>query len=1565
MILLIYNETICKEILLPNAYDTDWPVELGSKKYDLRVDITLRLENMAGIWYLREGENYDIVRMGKTDEDGGFINGSVSEIKTVAGERVYIVASTGETRFNIMKKYDLTAARENITIGSKPDNIIRYRFLNLISGHHLTLFRSGNTWCASDTSTNGVFCGNKRIKGKFRLEFGEHINIFGLHLIYLGTYLLAGVNCGELDVDQDRLPPALIYMPEDEASAHPERREHFTQYFNRAPRNRDALYREKVEIEAPPQPRQEKQKPAYLVIGPAFSMAIPMMLGCLMMIFATTLSRKAGYTTGPSPFMFMGLTIAIGAAAVGTIWAVLNLRYDKQQRLAEEEQRFNAYSSYLVAIARRLREYYAYNTESLNRRYPSVSECVRYTRNSPQLWNRNTTHEDFLFQRLGLGEQDFQVEISIPKERFSLIRDSLQDRPAQIKEEFRRLVNVPVGISLLEHKLIGISGGHNGVGAVSIMQVIAAGVASSHSYTDVKLVFLYDETDKEHLQDWECMRWLPHVWSEDRKVRFMAGNKVEQSEILFHLTNAVRTRAEGRTGGDRRREIPRPYYIIFVSRPSLLEGELLSKYIYDKNGSYGITTVLMAESLQQLPNACDIVIENDNYFRGIIDLSRDDTGRKQPVRFDHTDREALEAFGKRLANISVKEMEVNTEIPDSLGFLEMYGVHKPEELGVPERWRKNRTYNSMKAIIGREAGGADCYLDIHEKAHGPHGLVAGTTGSGKSETLQTYILSLAVNYSPDDVNFFVIDYKGGGMANLFTGLPHLSGKITNLSGNQVHRAMISIKSENLRRQRLFAQNGVNHINAYTRLYKEHQTDVPIPHLFIIIDEFAELKREEPDFMRELISVAQVGRSLGVHLILATQKPSGTVDDNIQANSKFRLCLRVQDRQDSMDMLHRPDAAYLTQAGRCYLQVGNDEIFELFQSGYSGAIYTGEIQTAAAASMIGRTGRTELVGRPLAETVPGMRDQTEMDAVIEYLRQVAMTEGYDESAQLWLPELGDHIVLDTGRKKKWTRPAGRKWELNAVVGKYDDPASQRQDDLVVDFAEDGHLAVCGNVVSGKSTFLQTLIYSLMYSYAPDQLQMYLLDFSAQMLTAFAGAPHTGGVVTDGQPDRLAKFFVMLESMMEERRKILKGGNFAQYRQTSPEVLPAVLIVLDNYSSFREKTADKYDAVISRIVREGIGYGIYLAVSSAGFGLADIPTRIGDHIGRVISLEQQDKYKYMEVLRQPRLQLLPDGGIKGRGLAVIGDKVLEFQTALCLDEADDFSRGQMIEAICSDMQAEWTGVLPRRIPEIPEDPHMSDLAELPEYTEALASAVLFPVGYDAVDASLYSMDLSHHYCIPVTGKARTGRTTIIRSMIYTAVRKDADVVILEKKKMEFSRLEQDAAAYGCTYAGSNADIYKYFSVLIPEFSSRNKKKQKLIKSGASEEAVTAEMMKEKPIFIFIDDLADLIHMAYKPEAGVGSMSGFLENILEKGRSHAIWFIAGLKVEDEPLLAAYKAYNLFVSYKKGIHAGGALQSQKLLQFQNVPFNEQAKPKKKGIVYISDDEEEGIGHEVAIPVP
>ena len=221
---------------------------------------------------------------------------------------------------------------------------------------------------------------------------------------------------------------------------------------------------------------------------------------------------------------------------------------------------------------------------------------------------------------------------------------------------------------------------------------------------------------------------------------------------------------------------------------------------------------------------------------------------------------------------------ISAQIPESITFFEMYQVEHPEELDIAKRWKKNHAAKSLAVPLGVRAKEDYVNLNLHEKAHGPHGLVAGTTGSGKSEIIQSYILSLAVNYHPYEVAFLLIDYKGGGMAGLFRNLPHLLGTITNLDGAQSMRAMASIKSELARRQKIFSSYDVNHINAYHKLFQNGEAKEPLPHLFIISDEFAELKKEQPDFMTELVSAARIGRSLGVHLILATQKPTGVVDD---------------------------------------------------------------------------------------------------------------------------------------------------------------------------------------------------------------------------------------------------------------------------------------------------------------------------------------------------------------------------------------------------------------------------------------------------------------------------------------------------------------------------------------------------------------------------------------------------------------------------------------------------------------------------------------------------------------
>lgn len=1570
MILMIYNEQICKEILLPNIYDSDYRVRLHAEDYALRENIELDLERSTLGWKITAGNHYQVFHHNIAQSEHMLRNEEILDIRSDRGDQLKLLVADVPISFHVMRKYDLRQSAD-IYIGHNPDNNVCYSFMGLVSGFHASIRRSQHgSWVLEDSSTNGVFLSNKRVRGQRKLQFGDHIDIFGLHILYMGTMLLVGSNCGELTVDEGKLTPfAVPEIDREKLTRTPVQEEN---YFNRAPRNLTPLYSDPVSIEDPPAPRQQKRKPAYMVIGPAFSMAIPMTLGCMMSVFASQMSGR-----GSGAFMYTGLVTALGSAIIGTIWAILNLNYEKKTSTQEEEQRFNAYSNYLIGIAEKLRAQYTHNSAALNRIYPPAQACLSYGRNSVELWNRNYTQEDFLYERLGLGDAPFQVDITIPPEKFNLINDTLQSKPRTLKDEFSTLHNVPIGINLMKEPLIGLIGGYDRQGAISMMHTLTAEIAAAQCYTDVKLVYIYDEENLKHLSDWECMRWFPHVWSEDKTIRFMAGNEMERSDIFFHLSNVLRTRQENASESTKK-VFQKPHYVIFIENPAWLEGEILAKYIYDAQPQYGITTFLMVESLDQLPNAVETVIENDGRYTGVYNLMDVESTRQHTFAADTVDRTQLEQFGRTLANIHVKEMESSSEIPSSLTFFEMYGVGTLDEFHVMDRWRKNRNYNSMRALIGRKAGDTDCYLDIHEKFHGPHGLIAGTTGSGKSETLQTYILSLAINFSPEDVSFFIIDFKGGGMANLFSGLPHMAGQISNLSGNQVRRAMISIKSENTRRQRIFAANGVNNINLYTKLYKNHEADVPVPHLFIIIDEFAELKREEPEFMDELISVAQVGRSLGVHLILATQKPSGTVDNNIWSNSKFRLCLRVQDRQDSMDMLGKPDAAFLTQVGRGYLQVGNDEIYELFQSGYSGAAYTENTSgVGSSTAMISRTGKTELIGsRKKADSAQAasgkVKETTQLDAVIAYLDKIAGENGYHQSAQLWLPVLGTNILLSDlkgGISHAYEHgyavsSIGKNWVLEAVVGQYDDPEQQAQRPLTVNFSDHGHMAVCGSVVSGKSTFLQTMLFSFMCKYSPAELQMYLIDFSSHMLGAFEKAPHVGGVVSDDQEDRLDKFFHLITVIMNERRGKLSGGNYSQYVQANGVTMPAIFVVLDNYASFRTKTSDKYENVLMRIAREGVGYGIFLILTAQGFGMNEIPSRLGDNLRTVISLEQQDKFKYMDVLRKTHLQILPETNVKGRGLAEVGDRVLEFQTALSIDAQDDFSRMQLLQKWCEERRAEWKGAMAKPIPEIPENPTLELLAENEDYITALRNADYLPFGYFRQDASIAGFDLRANYCMSVTGKARTGKTNVLRLLMYAAYKKGADMVVFEKNDGGYAELQKLAVGYGARYVSDSSAVFSYFSDLLPEFVRRNKIKRSILDRGGDETEVYETLRKEKPIILFIADMSEFMEMVYKPGQGVGSVSGFLENITDKGRLHNIYMIAALKSDDEGLLLGYRAYNNFVSAKKGIHLGGNLSSQKLFNFQNIPFAQQAKTSKKGFGFVSSDEEEGVGIEVVIPL-
>lgn len=1661
MILMIYQVDIFREYVLPNTNNQDYPIILDRNQFHIKDNIMLMLEIAENKWILHESNNYSMSINHEYKKDIMIEDGDIIFFKTANGEKFQGIVVDVEESFKVFKKYDISSM-DYISIGKDNHSIIQYEFKDLVSKNHSVIRRHNDGFYLEDSSSNGVFVNYVRIGEQVRLNFGDAINIFGLHIIYLDGVIAVSSNYGNVNIDKTHLMEYKKVTGRIDTEKSEKGKKDKEVFFNRSPRNIPTIYTDEVEIEPPPSPKIAKKKPIIFTIGPSFTMAIPMLLGCLLSIYG---AKSQGRTMGA--YMYTGIITAIGSAILGIIWAIANLKYAAREEKEEEVMRFDSYGNYLLEIADELKHKYEKNTKALYSMYPSARDCVTYISKTSLLWNRNSSHDDFLFFRLGVGDIPFQVSIKKAKEKFTLVQDNLKKKPALLLDEYKMLRNVPVGVDIGRKKLIGLVGGKNMNGAIQIMYNMVVQIAVNNCYTDVKMAFIYNEKSHKDKERWMFAKWLPHVWSEDKKTRYVANDELSAKDVFYELANVIRHRSEECVSRNKD-SIPKPYYVLFIEEPAFLEGELIKKYIYEPHQEYGLTTFIMAETYEQLPNGCEDIIECDHYVNGIYN-TMDTTGSTQTVSFDEMDVVSLTNMAKRLNGIRVNEMESNADIPNSLDFLEMYGVNNLKELQVIDRWRKNRTYNTMKALVGKKAGGSDCYLDIHEKYHGPHGLIAGTTGSGKSETLQTYILSLAINYSPDDIGFFIIDFKGGGMANLFSNLPHMIGQISNLSGNQVRRAMISIKSENMRRQRLFSEYGVNNINLYTRLYKDNETQIPIPHLFIIIDEFAELKREEPDFMRELISVAQVGRSLGVHLILATQRPSGTVDDNIWSNSKFRLCLRVQDKQDSNDMLHKPDAAYITQAGRCYLQVGNDEIYELFQSGWSGAIYDENAQKFGMelATMLTSTGKTAIVGsrakikrkeeekrnyyRAIIEIVmsemfshkitdmseaddntlselindvieqmnregleyencdsnikrmydmfrlwprqnlsaeqiaghiieeasaksvklPEMKERTQLNAIVEYLRKLAKENGYVRNLQLWLPVLPkelyfNSLVEEDGEYQKayfhegWAEQ-GAEWKIEVPVGLYDDPENQAQAPVYINFSESGHLAVCGTIVSGKSTLLQTIMYALTMKYTADYINIYALDFSSRMLLSFENMPQVGGILYENNMDEIGKLFNMLNSIMEERKRILGGGNYAQYVKAYGVKFPSIFLIVDNYANFVEKTEDVYADLMLRIAREGVGYGIFLILSSAGFGMAEIPNRLGDTIKNIVCLEMGDKFKYMDVFHVTHISVLPEAEVKGRGLVSINGSILEFQTALCLKAEDDYKRGQLIAELADKMSETWTGRVARKIPHIPEKPVMSEFNQIDEVQDMLKSYDKIPVAYNQRDASVYAINLSKTYCYMITGKPKTGKTGMLKSIMQQAAAKHCRMAVYEKDSNELEKISSDINA---EYLGDDQSLFNYFKELLPEFVRRNKLKKDYIAEGKNEEEIYECMKEEQPIFIFISDMNQFIKSIYKPDSGVGNMNGFAENIIEKGELHNIYFFAVINTDEAMNLVAYQSYKSYISYKSGVHLGGNISSQRIFTFQNIYFTESGKALKKGIGLVPSGEDGMDAEKIVIPL-
>lgn len=1361
-----------------------------------------------------------------------------------------------------------------INIGRKSNNSIVINN-NYVSSNHAILSSKNGKWLITDNdSSNGTFVNGKKVKSS-ALNYGDLIYIMGT-IIIVGNSMIAINNPDQsININTGLL---FEYVPQiiNDSEVDLDFNEVKEEYFFRSPRFKRDIKTASFKIDSPPQNQIGEEMPIMMAIGPSITMGMASMATAVFGIMQG--NALSAVTSG---FMLLGTVM----------WPIISKKYEKKKKVQKEALRQEKYQEYLERIKASFSDECEKQKQILLENSVDVNECEnRIKQLSRNLWDHSFGQNDFLKINVGKGSVLMDANIEYPERKFEIERDKLEEQLLDICEAEHLIEDIPITVSLFDNKVTGVIGDRNDV--LKFANGIILQLESLYSYDELKFVFLLNEKDLGKL---DYVKWLPHIWNDDKSFRFLAINYDDIKDISSYLDSEFELRTNLK---DDELDEVNPYYVIFAFDKNLSLRADVMKKIYENKKNLHFSVLTFFDELKNLPKECSNVIELNQDLGKIYDKN-DVSGNIVEFRPDIYVEKNLEDLSVILSNIKLNTGDEAYALPKMITFLEMYGVGKIEHLNVLNRWKENDPTKTLEAQVGVDTIGDSFKLDLHEKYHGPHGLVAGMTGSGKSEFIMTYILSLAINYHPDEVAFVLIDYKGGGMAKAFENLPHIAGIITNLDGSAINRSLISIQSELRRRQAIFAESskktGISNIDIYKyqKMYREGTVNEPLQHLLIISDEFAELKTQQPEFMTQLVSAARIGRSLGVHLILATQKPSGVVDDQIWSNAKFKACLKVQDKADSMDMLKRPEAAELQDTGRFYLQVGYNEMFKLGQSAWSGAPYYPsdkvDEQIDDSIEIIDNVGR--VIGSAKMDKKKSLsKPKKQIDAITEYLAEIAKQENITVRP-LWLEPISAKIILDEVKTKyNYVRS---EFEVEAVVGEYDDPMNQSQNIYSISMSNGGNLAIYGAAGCGKTTLLNTMIYSFLSTYTPEELNVYILDFASETMTAFANAPHVGDVVLSHEKEKITNLIKLLLGQIQTRKKQFAdfGGNIIDYNKYSENKVPSIVVFINNYAAFQELYED-FEGEMLNLTREGTKYGIYFVLT--GTNINAIRFRMQQNIGQSVVLQMTDETDYAAVLG--KTEGLVPSKFKGRGLCKI-DEIYEFQTAYAFDSENQFAA---IKSFCADL-SENCNTKARSIPVLPEQVNTKFIAPY-----VVKNSLNIPVGVETASLEVNSFDFSKNYISFVQSENKEyGSFISILSRVTTSLSR-IDTVLLDASGLVENC---DTAVNHLTSKGDvSAEVDKLFEIVLERHNSNKDALEK-----------DAPCPKYPVVLYIISSLRDLREQLSEEQLEK------LNLILEKGSTKLNVFIVIAETSKNISSFNYeKWYVSNVSQSDGIWIGGGVADQ-----------------------------------------
>ena len=1091
--------------------------------------------------------------------------------------------------------------------------------------------------------------------------------------------------------------------------------------FNRNTRVLTKINDEKIEIlDPPPIPKKPKND----LIG--------RLLPSLSMVLISVVMASGARGEGGGAFVLFSLVSSV----VGIVTGVRGVRNAKKDYKKEKKDRVKKYTNYIDRKKNEIEQARQEEKDILCDKYISERQEIGRLKNfSHDLFDRCREDEDFLEVRLGIGKREAERKIEYKKQEHLEVEDELQNVPKELHDQYKYISETPIVCGLNKVNAVGIIG--KKTERFEIMKGMILDICARQYHADVKMFFVAEKQEADKIT-W--LRMLPHVQNDILGIHNIVCDDSSRTVIFEYLYKELSLREESKKNS--------PHIVVFLYDEYGFKSHPLSRFVENAK-EIGVTFVFFGDTRADISLGCEYLIQSSEAGKGTL-IDTKDSKKEKEFTYNLISDSDMHAMVQLLAPVYTEEISLEGSLTKNISLFELLHILAVEDVNLAQRWNAAKVYQSMAAPIGVAKSGM-ILLDLHDKAHGPHGLVAGTTGSGKSELLQTYILSMATLYHPYEVGFVIIDFKGGGMANQFKDLPHMMGRITNIDGKEINRSLRSIKAELNKRQRLFAEAGVNHIDNYIIKVRKGEVKIPLPHLILIVDEFAELKAEQPDFMKELISAARIGRSLGVHLILATQKPSGQVDEQIWSNSRFKLCLKVQSPQDSNEVLKSPLAAEIKEPGRAYLQVGNNEMFELFQSAYSGAPERTEDSNLKEFTIYEITSSGKRLPVYVQKKKKEQNVKTQLDAMVQYMASFCQKNQLKKLPEICLPSLEECIEFPIQKAL-----SDKSSHIVAEIGIYDDPDNQLQDVYSVDLTNQ-NMMIIGSAQSGKTNLLQTLIRSVTTKYTPQDVNIYIIDFASMYLKNFETLSHVGGVVTASEDEKLKNLFKLLYKEIAFRKeKILSLGvsSFSAYKEAGFNDLPQIIVMVDNLTTLKELYFQDNDELLN-ICRDGLAVGVSVVIANAQ--MSGIGYRYLSNFACRVALFNNDSSEYSSLFDYCHERI---NDIHGRCLVEVDKVHLECQTFLSFTGEKEYERVSQMKEYIEAVNQLANGKRAKAIPVIPNVLTMQQVSA--DYANEMRNYDVV-AGLDFASVMPFNLELNGIGAIALSGKKGMGIHNFMRYLV----------------------------------------------------------------------------------------------------------------------------------------------------------------------------------------------------------